>query len=153
MGNQVPAGRLMVFDDTTIYGFGRNFIPSGNAGQWRKGEFYRLFAAAKEPKPLEKKPAQPNNKRRNRAPKSRVDYKWSNRVEPEVRAMVLAGDLLFVAGPHGETHKKQAAFEGDEGIIRIAKGRMTTVCATLEPETGKLSAIPIPRAIREKLDP
>lgn len=116
MGNQVPAGRLMVFDDTTIYGFGRNFIPSGNAGQWRKGEFYRLFAAAKEPKPLEKKPAQPNNKRRNRAPKSRVDYKWSNRIEPEVRAMVLAGDLLFVAGPHGETHKKQAAFEGDEGI-------------------------------------
>ena len=116
MGNQVPAGRLMVFDDTTIYGFGRNFIPSGNAGQWRKGEFYRLFAAAKEPKPLEKKPGQPNNKRRNRAPTSRVDYKWSNRVEPEVRAMVLAGDLLFVAGPHGETHKKQAAFEGDEGI-------------------------------------
>ncbi len=65
---------------------------------------------------MEKKPAQPNNKRRNRAPKSRVDYKWSNRIEPEVRAMVLAGDLLFVAGPHGETHKKQAAFEGDEGI-------------------------------------
>ena len=43
--------------------------------------------------------------------------------------------------------------DGDAGIIRIAKGLMTTVCATLEPETGKLSAIPIPSAIREKLDP
>ena len=51
------------------------------------------------------------------------------------------------------TYRFDIEKEGDEGIIRIAKGRMTTVCATLEPETGKLSAIPIPRAIREKLDP
>ena len=51
------------------------------------------------------------------------------------------------------TYRFDVEKEGDEGIIRIAKGRMTTVCATLEPETGKLSAIPIPRAIREKLDP
>jgi outer membrane protein assembly factor BamB len=116
VGNQVPSGRLMVFDDKTIYGFGRNFIPGGNAGQWRKGEYYRLFAAAKEPMPRAKKPPQPNKGRRKRAPVSRVDYKWSNRVEPEVRAMVLAGDVLFVAGPHGETHKNQAAFEGNKGI-------------------------------------
>jgi len=51
------------------------------------------------------------------------------------------------------TYRFDIEKDGDEGIIRIAKGRMTTVCATLEPETGKLSAIPIPRAIREKLDP
>lgn len=51
------------------------------------------------------------------------------------------------------TYRFNIEKDGDEGIIRIAKGRMTTVCATLEPETGKLSAIPIPRAIREKLDP
>lgn len=36
---------------------------------------------------------------------------------------------------------------------RIARGRMTTVCATFEPQTGKLSAIPIPGTIREKLNP
>ena len=51
------------------------------------------------------------------------------------------------------TYRFDIEKDGDEGIIRIAKGRMTTVCATLEPETGKLSAIPIPRAIRAKLDP
>ena len=51
------------------------------------------------------------------------------------------------------TYRFDIEKDGNEGIIRIAKGRMTTVCATLEPETGKLSAIPIPRAIREKLDP
>ena len=51
------------------------------------------------------------------------------------------------------TYRFDIEKDGEEGVIRIAKGRMTTVCATLEPETGKLSAIPIPRAIREKLDP
>ena len=51
------------------------------------------------------------------------------------------------------TYRFDIEKDGNEGIIRIAKGRMTTVCATLKPETGKLSAIPIPRAIREKLDP
>ena len=51
------------------------------------------------------------------------------------------------------TYRFDIEKDGEEGPIRIAKGRMTTVCATLEPETGKLSAIPIPRAIREKLDP
>ena len=30
--------------------------------------------------------------------------------------MVLAGDTLFVAGPHGATHKSLEAFYGKEGI-------------------------------------
>ncbi len=34
--------------------------------------------------------------------------------------MVLAGETLFAAGPHGQTAESQQAFEGDEGISLVA---------------------------------
>jgi acyl-CoA thioester hydrolase len=37
--------------------------------------------------------------------------------------------------------------------LHIAQGKMTTVCVTFESGTGKLTAIPIPEIIREKIDP
>ena len=37
--------------------------------------------------------------------------------------------------------------------LHIARGKMTTVCVTFESGTGKLKAIPIPKIIREKIDP
>ena len=43
--------------------------------------------------------------------------------------------------------------ELDGETLRVAQGRMTTVCATVEPSTGKLAAIPIPELIRNKLLP
>jgi len=37
--------------------------------------------------------------------------------------------------------------------LHIARGKMTTVCVTIESGTGKLTAIPIPEIIRKKIDP
>ena len=58
--------------------------------------------------------------------KSIVPTKWSKPADLEARAMVLAGESLFVAGPLGETHQSPAAFEGKEGIrlraISVADG-------------------------------
>ena len=123
MGNRVPAGRLLAFDDESIYGFGRSFYPHGNAGQWKMGELYRYFGAPKEfelPKEPAKKPAAKGKKKRRRNPgitgKSIVPFRWSKPADMEARAMVLAGKTLFVAGPLGETHRSAAAFEGKEGI-------------------------------------
>jgi hypothetical protein len=126
MGNLVPAGRLLVFDESLVYGFGRSFMPSGNAYQWRKGETYRYFAAPKEFEPP--KPPKIQDKRRNRigVDESIVPTKWSKPADLEARAMVLAGQTLFVAGPLGATHESTAAFEGKEGIrlraISVADG-------------------------------
>jgi hypothetical protein len=124
VGNRVPAGRLLVSDNASIYGFGRSFMPSGNAYQWRKGEYYRYFAAPKEfepPKPPAAQPAAKKGRRKTRRPaapadKSIVPCRWSQRADLEARAMVLAGGTLFVAGPLGETQSSLAAFEGKEGI-------------------------------------
>ena len=118
-GNQSPSGRLLVMTDETIYGFGRNFKPTGNAGQWRTGEQYHWFAAPKQSanKPVEPKPSgrTPGKKRRPK-PSPRIVFTWSKQADLEARALVLAGDTLFAAGPLGETHISLAAFEGKEGI-------------------------------------
>jgi outer membrane protein assembly factor BamB len=138
-GNTYPAGRLMVFNDQTIYGFGRSFYPKGNAGQWGTGEEYRLYSATK----ALKEPPAPQSKevRRGRKPypESRVQYKWSETIEPEARAMVLAGETLFVAGPHGETHQSLPAYLGEQGIslqaISTKNGKAVT--------TYELASLPV----------
>ncbi len=114
-GNQVPAGRLLVFDDAWIYGFGRNFYPSGNAGQWRTGEYYRVFATSKKYE-IPKEPPTKKRRRKPRVAKSTVKCRWTHRADLEVRAMVLAGRTLFVAGPRGETQSSLDAFQGKQGI-------------------------------------
>lgn len=67
-------GRLLVFDDKMIYGFGRDGVHWSN--QLQDGP-YRLFALAR----------------------GQSTAQWTARLPIAVRAMVLAGEMLFVAGP------------------------------------------------------
>ncbi len=67
-------GRLIVFDDATVYGYGRDGVHWSN--QLQDGA-YRLFAV----------------KRGDSAPQ------WTARLPIVARAMVLSGDVLFLAGP------------------------------------------------------
>jgi outer membrane protein assembly factor BamB len=67
-------GRLMAFNDATLYGYGRQTVQWSN--QLQDGR-YRLFAL-------------------NRADGA---ARWEKAVPIQVRAMVLAGGTLFVAGP------------------------------------------------------
>ena len=67
-------GRLLAFDGVTVYGYGRKVVHWSN--QLGDGA-YRLFALARDDR----------------------KERWSKRVPIRVRAMVLAGKVLFVAGP------------------------------------------------------
>jgi outer membrane protein assembly factor BamB len=111
-GRFVPAGRLLVFDDETVYGFGRK--PS--LFVWTPVLEYHLFAAEKYPKAeriehvveadqrmSQEKWAIMNRFITTAAPRediSAVGLKWSGD-DPGllVRAMALADGKLFVAGP------------------------------------------------------
>jgi outer membrane protein assembly factor BamB len=123
-GNIVPAGRILCFNEETIFGFGRNMYPKGNAGQWKKGEYYRLYSASARaepkttpaPKPGQVEAGKKKRRTKKSAPRSKVNYNWSFEVEPEVRAMVLTENALFTAGALGHTHKSQEAYEGKEGV-------------------------------------
>lgn len=140
VGNLVPAGRLLVLDDSLVYGFGRSFMPSGNAYQWRKGEAYHYFAAPKEFK-IPKPPTSKKDRRRSKVgvDKSIVPFKWSKTADLEARAMIMAGSTLFVAGPLGQTYESINAYEGKEGIrlraISVIDGRQLAEI--------KLDALPV----------
>jgi hypothetical protein len=88
-------GRLLVFDESTIYGYGRRQIHWSN--QLQDGA-YRLFAV----------------KRGERKPQ------WEKRLKIRVRAMILADDILFAAGPRAETGVWSVDHEKDAGAVVTA---------------------------------
>jgi outer membrane protein assembly factor BamB len=110
-GRVNPAGRPVVFDDTTVYGFGRK----PEYYRWTTPLEYQLFASARRPEmegatprrgvadqPAKKRKAQAAKKRRAglaSKPTGRIKTDWTSDIPVLVRAMVLAGDTLFMAGP------------------------------------------------------
>jgi len=103
----VPSGRILAFDDTHVYGYGRDPEYLCNSSILE----YRLFAADKELDPermarvrqADIKEGNVNWKNRSERPVSdlcAVSYKWQGRHPPLlVQAIVLADKTLFVAGP------------------------------------------------------
>ncbi|MHC4371275.1 MAG: hypothetical protein ACYSW8_26985, partial [Planctomycetota bacterium] len=105
MGRIGAFGQLMVFNDQTVFGVQvfyerirvrRGFFP-GTRG-------YRLFAKDYDP-------------HQNEAQFKKTKDKWSTYIPIRVRAMALAGDKLFVAGPPDVVPDNDplAAFEGRMG--------------------------------------
>lgn len=88
-------GRLLVFDGSTIYGYGRANVHWSN--QLQDGA-YRLFAL-------------------KRGTRTR---RWEKRVPVRVRAMVLADKVLLVAGPRMETGDAPWRRDEDRPALLVA---------------------------------
>lgn len=82
-GTVTPAGKLLVFDQSKVYGYGRK----PEYYRWTTPMEFRLFAAAKDVPSGED------------GTSGGIRYFWDHEVPLMVRAMVLAGDKLFIAGP------------------------------------------------------
>jgi outer membrane protein assembly factor BamB len=114
-GSRAPAGRLLVLDDSTIYGFGRNqYIHHGahvgidgatifhykpDRDAERRFTYYRAFAISRETDAGTASSAQSKAKQRRTASTSGKGYRWTRTLPVLARAMVLARDTLFMAGP------------------------------------------------------
>jgi outer membrane protein assembly factor BamB len=86
-------GRLLVFDGSTIYGYGRRTVHWSN--QLQDGP-YRLFAVKR----------------------GEGTALWEQPVPLQVRAMVLADNVLFLAGPRAGVHDLPAAGDvAEEGLL------------------------------------
>jgi len=97
-GNQKYSGRIMVRDEDTLFGYGRanyfnDFISAPQLGRYREQHLYQLYAAPVQP------PQQAQPKKKGRKKRPAPQYTWTARVPVYVRAMVLAENALFVAGP------------------------------------------------------
>ena len=140
-GRVTPAGRLLVFDDDMVYGYGRLW----QYYRWTTPLEFHLFAAKKQAEIVnagsERKPIKKKGKRTGKTRTLKVTRfvsSWSDDTSVQVTAMVLAGKVLFAAGPPDvedevksagtladpETRKKlaeqSAAFEGRRGALLVA---------------------------------
>jgi len=131
------AGRILSFNKDKIYGYGRKTVQGGAVGH--KADAYYLFGRSRRkpalkptPAPAPKKTAKGKKPRkRRRKPRPRPTPKgppiWSDDKSLIVRAMVLGGDKLVVAGPVdlGKKTPKILAFENEAEALagfRGAKG-------------------------------
>jgi outer membrane protein assembly factor BamB len=88
-------GRLLVFDDAAVYGYGRAKVHWSN--QLQDGP-YRIFAV-------------------NRNDRKEL---WTKPLKIQVRAMILADKVLFMAGPPAEVASGLAEDDGDQGALLLA---------------------------------
>jgi outer membrane protein assembly factor BamB len=165
-GRTVPAGRILVFNDKHAYGYGRK----PTYFRWTTQMEYHLFAMDKIPQvetgtrlaPGEFGPDDPwpKNKKphwRSAAPSTAAVTHWTTDLPILVKAMVLAKETLFVAGPADivdeekafasfadtQTQKKLArqafVLDGDQGAIlrSISTRDGKTICEL------KLDALPV----------
>jgi len=94
-------GRLLVFDESRIYGYGRRQVHWSN--QLQDGA-YRLFAVKRD-EGTSQTSARP------------VEL-WTKPVTIQVRAMVLADKVLFVAGPPADAGNGPAGRDENKGALR-----------------------------------
>ena len=132
VGNYVPSGRILSYDETSVFGYGRDKYPAGNTGQWRGGEHYRLFACDR-PAPADiaaMRAAQPiPQKGRRTKPKEPVGKpnRWNVELPFNVRAMLVAKDAIFIAGPPEliqtvGTEEEALLLESPEGPVAAWQG-------------------------------
>ena len=133
-GGEVPSGRLLVHDGQTIFGFGRTVyarhgshvgLPQTFLDEiWplneRRHTHYRLFAESLDAAlQAAENGAEARRQVRDELPDSNS---WKREFPLMVRAMVLAGETLFVAGPPDVFHTDDplAAWEGQLGASLLA---------------------------------
>jgi len=148
----VPSGRILAFDDSTVYGYGRmpEYLCQSSVLE------YYLFAADKDADDAEirrvrKAEGQMNASSKNRnasaadwklrkgfpmTDRSAVCFRWFQEHPPlQVRAMVLADDRLVVAGPPDVVDEEQAFYHPDDDEIR---SKLEQQRAALEGQQGAL---------------
>ena len=138
VGNQVPAGRLLVLDESSVYGFGRNqyihhgahvgidgatifhFKPDRDAQH--RFTYYHAFAINRESTNGTEQSAEGSVKQRRASGTPSKDYRWARKIPILARALVLAHNTLFLAGPPDifATDEPVRALEGSKGCMLYA---------------------------------
>jgi len=131
--SQAPAGRILSFDDRRMFGYGR----VRHAGGWtgHRGDAYHLFRSVKEYGKAPKPAAGRRQAKKARPGRRGKTFAWSQKHPLIVRAMVLAGEKLVVAGV-GDVAKKDKTGRSftnpDAGLAALAGergGRLAIVSA------------------------
>lgn len=139
---RVPAGRIMVASDNRLFSYARTRYDSGNGGNVSAGHIgvvkqdyqdmgrvdfaqnpYRLYAMAR-----------PDAKARRRG-KRPESIQWQTAVPLLVRAMVLADETLFIAGPEAGVHNR--------GLVELATAQPGSLWAVAAADGHVLARYPL----------
>jgi len=145
--NTYPAGRILCFDEETVFGYGRQSVSSGAVGH--RADAYHLFS-------INRNAAAPPVVRKDRRGNKKVISKkgsplWSDPRSLTVRAMALAADRLVVAGPVdlGKKDPKLLAFRNEAEALAAFEGKRGVHLRVVSAAQGKeiydceLSALPV----------
>lgn len=150
-GRRVPSGRLLVFDENTVYGYGRLW----QYYRWTTPLEFHLFRASKQAEVVqagtERRPVRRGGQRvgTRTAPFNRFEWNWSDDTSVQVNSMVLTENALFVAGPPDVEDEEQSAkaLDDPETEKKLAEqsaaleGRRGAFLAAVSPTDGqKLAA-------------
>jgi len=134
VGNVVPSGRILSYNETSVFGYGRDQYPKGNTGQWRGGEKYQLFAFDRAPGQKDKGTKQADKQARKKKQRtstlSTLDYRWTAQVPLFVTAMVVARCPDLRRGTQG--HADKTMFIAGPPDITRAKGQRDEAALILE---------------------
>jgi outer membrane protein assembly factor BamB len=151
-GRFVPSGKLLVYDKSSVYGFGRKpeYMCQSSVQE------YQFYAAEKEISAesikrviTAEKSMNATSKKRNSHAADRgvrkqfpltdrcaVDFKWlQNDLPIHARAMVLANEKLFIAGPRDVVDEEEAFYNPNNNEIQT---QLTEQEAALEGSKGGL---------------
>jgi outer membrane protein assembly factor BamB len=145
--NQAPFGRILCFDDESIYGYGRVKVQGGATGH--RAEATHFFCSPKTPPPAPKKDlrgeATPKGKKKRGRPKTPPKtYRWSKPVPIMVRAMAVASDRVVAAGvpDAGKKAEKLLAFDNqDEAVEAFSGGKGGILWVVSAKDGSKLSEL------------
>jgi len=98
----VPSGRIMVFDNTKVYGYQDETFA-------RQQSDFGMFSMSKQPKFGKSK--RQSKRKATQTPSSLV-HDWQSQPSLYPNAIVLAGDTVFLAGPPRFDEEKTRAFLG-----------------------------------------
>lgn len=124
--NTFPSGQILSFDNDIVYGYGREKLAGGAVGH--RADTCRLFGM-KRNQPAQPAPAAGKGKRGKKGSQGSLAEMWTDHESLIVRAMVLGGNRLAVAGPRDLGQKDpellafknepeaRAGFEGRKGVF------------------------------------
>lgn len=145
---QAPAGKILVCDETSVYGFGP--APLRFLGT---PMVHHLFACRKGPEIVNPNPKQPPRKQGTsiygEVISTRLGYDWSQAAPLLARGLVLAGETLFAAGPPVMVDEQEDVYlnYGDPQVqakmashVAAFEGRMGALLLAVSKQEGKTLA-------------
>jgi hypothetical protein len=138
--NAFPSGRILSFNESRAYGYGRREVAAGPVGH--RADAYHLFCMdrkAAPSQPATKTPQAGRQARRGKAAPKKGAPLWSDAESLIVRAMVLGGDHLAVAGPVdvGQKASEILAFKNEVEAVAGFEGRKGVYLRVVSAADGR----------------